>query len=191
MLPLLNFFLKFIYRLQTYVSARFVASCNLLNLFGSSIAVGHVGKLLVVNFFCQQVSDVEFQFQVAAKLLGKREVDGVARHLVAVGHSCIGVVARASFASSHTDDSFSYAVVEQGNVHLEWLVLIEESGVDEVGRLSLHGSVLLFGSFLKLHLALDQGSIERPAEVAKTYEVETLADIQLYSVVVGTLGVLV
>ena len=25
--------------------------------------------------------DVEFQFQVAAKLLGKREVDGVARHL--------------------------------------------------------------------------------------------------------------
>ena len=68
LLPLQNFFLKFIYRLQTYVSARFVASCNLLNPFGSSIAVGHVGKLLVVNFFCQQVSDVEFQFQVNAKL---------------------------------------------------------------------------------------------------------------------------
>ena len=29
MLPLQNFFLKFIYRLQTYVSARFVASCIL------------------------------------------------------------------------------------------------------------------------------------------------------------------
>ena len=69
MLPLLNFFLKFIYRLQTYVSARFVASCNLLNLFGSSIAVGHVGKLLVVNLFCQPLEDrLDLLIHVAQKI---------------------------------------------------------------------------------------------------------------------------
>ena len=53
-----------------------------------------------------------------AEFLSQREIDGVARHLVAVRHSGIGVIACAPLASAHTDDSLAYAVVEQGDIHL-------------------------------------------------------------------------
>ena len=40
-----------------------------------------------------------------------------------------------ALASAHTDDSLAYAVVEQGDIHLQWLVFIEDTGIDKVWRL--------------------------------------------------------
>ena len=73
--------------MQSDVSAWLVASRNLFYLFLAAVAVGYIGKLLVIELFCQEVSYVELQLQVIAELLGEREVDGVARHLVAMRHS--------------------------------------------------------------------------------------------------------
>ena len=55
---------------------------------------------------------------MVSEFLSQREVDGVTGHLVAVRHSGVGVIACASLASAHTDDSLAYAVVEQGDIHL-------------------------------------------------------------------------
>ena len=106
-------------------------------------------------------------------------------------HSGVGVIARASLASAHTDDSFAYAVVEQGDIHLQRLILIEDAGVDKVWRLTLHRSVFLLRSLLKLHLALNQGTVERPAEILQSYESEILSDVQFHTVIVGTLCILI
>ena len=128
---------------------------------------------------------------MVAEFLSQREIDGVAGHLVAVRHSGIGVIACASLASAHTDDSLAYAVVEQGDIHLQRLVLIEDAGVDEVWRLTLHRSVFFFRTLFKLNLALDEGTVKRPAEILQSYESEILSDIQLHTIIVGTLCILI
>ena len=55
---------------------------------------------------------------MAAELLGEGEVDGVARHLVAVRHACVVVIAGGTLAAAYTYDALADAVVKQGNIEL-------------------------------------------------------------------------
>ena len=128
---------------------------------------------------------------MATPFLSHRQVYRVARHLVAVRHTGVVIACRAALASSHTNYAFAYAVVEQSHIELVSFVLVEETGVDEIRRLSLHGSVLLLRSFLKSHLALYQRTVERPAEVAQSDERQVFPYIQLHTIVGCALGVLV
>ena len=108
-----------------------------------AVVIVDLGKLLVVDTLGKEVAYVELQLPMAAPLLAYGEVDGVARHLVAVRNTGVVVACRAALTTAYADDALAYAVVEQGYVELKGGVLVEDAGVDEIWRLALHGAVLL------------------------------------------------
>ena len=95
-----------------------------------------------------------------AKTFGGCQVEHVSRHLIAVGHPGIFVAACSSLAATHTDDALANTVVEQTDIELLLLVFVEQSCIDQVRTLSLHGAVLLLGSLGKLHTAVYQCAVE-------------------------------
>ena len=135
--------LKVHHRTQADVTTRFILAGDLYDFTGLSVGIGHLRELLVGHLLRQQVAQVSLDLDVLAKLLRDTQVDHVSRHLIAIRHTGIVLAAGASLATTYTDDTFTDAVIEQGDVQLGCLVLIEESGVDQVGRLSLHRAVLV------------------------------------------------
>lgn len=67
---------------------------------------------------------------------------------------------RTAVAVAYTDDTFSDTVVEYGGVPSLIRIVIEETRVDEVRRLPLHGTVYIIATFFKLYFALDPCAIE-------------------------------
>ena len=128
---------------------------------------------------------------MAAKLLGEGQVDDITGHLVRVGHAGIVFTSRRPFAAAHTDDAFSDTVVEQRGIDLPGIVFIEESCVDEIGRLSLHGAVLVARTGGEVDARVDERSVEGEREVGQTDKGEVFADIEFHTEVVGTLCILV
>ena len=70
-------------------------------------------------------------------------------------------------------------------------VFIEESGVYQIRRLSLHWSVFVARTFWEVHPRVDERTVEREREVSQSYEGEVFAYVEFQSDVVGTLGVFI
>ena len=128
---------------DTDITTRFVLTGDLLYLTCLAIRSCHLGKLFVAHLLRQQVADIGFQFDVFAKTFREGQIDHVTRHLVAIRYAGIFLTATASFATSHTDDAFTDPVIQQGYLQLLRIETVKESCIDQVGRLSLHGPVLV------------------------------------------------
>ena len=57
--------------------------------------------------------------------------------------------------ASDADDPFADAVVKYGGRKPDFIVLVEQAGVDQVGRLSLHRAVVLDAVRGEVNVALD------------------------------------
>ena len=71
------------------------------------------------------------------------------------------------------------------------VVGVEEPRVDEVGRLSLHGSRQFARAFWEEHAATDKGTVEGELEAAHAHETEVFAQVYLCAVTESAVGVLV
>ena len=64
------------------------------------------------------------------KALAGRQVEDVARHLVAVRHPDVSRSVAATRGASHAHDALANAVVEQVDRELQWLIVVEDSRID-------------------------------------------------------------
>lgn len=94
------------------VTSWLVLSSYLLEFLRPSVVVGDGGELLVEYALVDEVADGEFQFEAFPQPLSEGDVDGIARHLVAVGHSDVLFAFGTALVTSHTDDALADAVVE-------------------------------------------------------------------------------
>ena len=144
----------------------------------------HIGELLKRDLLVEEVSDGEFDLQ-RTKALAGRQVEGVARHLVAVRHPDVSRSVAATRGASHAHDALANAVVEQVDRELQWLIVVEDSRIDQIGRLSLHGAIVLIATRGKPHTAMNERPVETPGEVFQSDEAELLAYVELQPVIVG------
>ena len=163
----------------------------MLDLTGGAVGEGGVRQLLVNDFLAYDIAGGEADSPVVAEGFGEVEVEGVVGHLVGVGYGDGIVAACESDAAPDTDETFADTVVEDGATPAGALVGVEETRIDEVGRLSLHGAGGLAGALGELHAALDKRTVERKLEAAHTHESEVFAEVEFQPVGVGTVGVLV
>ena len=80
-------------------------------------------------------------------------------------------VACAAQAAPYTDNAFTDAVVEYGGIPSVFGLLIEESRVDQVGRLPLHRTVFFFRTGFKIYVTFYQCTIQAEAEVFHADEI--------------------
>ena len=163
----------------------------MLDLAGGAVGEGGVCQLLVNDFLANDIAGGEADGPVVAEGLGEVEVERVVGHLVGVGYGDGIIAACESDAAPDTDEAFADTVVEDGATPAGALVGVEETRVDEVWRLSLHGAGGLAGALGELHAALDKRTVERELEAAHTHESEVFAEVEFQPVGVGTVGVLV
>lgn len=128
---------------------------------------------------------------MCAKSFGEVEVEGVVWHLVGVGYGDGIVAAHESDTAPYTDKAFSDAVVEDGATPSGALVGVEDPRVDEVRRLSLHGSCRLAGTLGKEDTAAYECAVEGELEPAHAHERQIFAEVEFQAVGVGAVGVLV
>lgn len=128
---------------------------------------------------------------MCAESFGEVEVEGVVWHLVGVRYGDGIVAAHESDTAPNTDKAFSDAVVEDGATPSSALVGVEDPRVDEVRRLSLHGSCRLAGTLGKEDTAAYECAVEGELEPAHAHERQVFAEVEFQSVGVGAVGVLV
>ncbi len=147
--------------------------------------------MLVNDFLTDGIACGEAQYPVFAERLREVEVECIVWHLVGVGYGDGIIAARESDAPPDTNEAFADAVVEDGATPASAPVGVEEPRVDEVRRLSLHGSCRLAGTLGKEDTAAYECAVEGELEPAHAHERQVFAEVEFQAVGVGSVGVLV
>ncbi len=176
---------------EVEVASRTVLAGNLFDDLALSGLGGYIVELHEGYLVGQQVADTQFYLPVFLGFPGETQVDDITRHLVGVGYAHGLFVARAAEVAAHTGDAFAYAVVEEGGGDTALFVAVRETGVDEVGRLALHGAVFFAVALGKLYKALDEGAVEDEVERGHSHEGEVLAQVYFESVAICAVGIAV
>src|SRR3712207_395964 len=117
------------------------------------------------------------------------EVDHVAVHFVRVGDVYRIFSAHCSHRAPYADNPFPYPVIEQAEVDLRLWMLIEQSGVDEVRRLPLHGSVSLLCAIIEVDSTFNQCSVEGACKVPESDKSKVFPYIHFHTQAISALGV--
>ena len=155
-----------------------------------ALRVPEARKLHEADRVAEQVARGGLRLEPFAEALADRQIERVARHLVHVRDIAVERVASARADPADADDSFADAVVENAGREADPAVLVKQSGVDQIGRLSLHRPVVFAALLAEQNLAFDPSGVQRQHEIVHADERKAFPEIDLDAVVAGRAGVL-
>ena len=141
-------------------------------------------KLALGIILVQQVAGKELDFPMLANAFLEAERQIVARHLVNVRDILIRVLEHLA----HRQDAAAVTPVHQAQHPA--LVLVEQTGIDQVRRLPLHGAVAVEVLVPETHLAVNPSRVHHQGEVLELHEVEALSQFQFHAGGIGEVGIL-
>ena len=147
-------------------------------------------KLHEADRVAEQVARGGLRFEPFAEALADRQLERVARLLVHVRGIAVERVASARADPADADDSFADAVVENAGREADPAVLVKQSGVDQIGRLSLHRPVVFAAVLAEQNLAFDPSGVQRQHEIVHADERKAFPEIDLDAVEADRAGVL-
>ena len=140
------------------------------------------------HLFGHDVPHGAAQFEHGVQAHGESEVEQVARTFIQVGDVVVDAVAP---HAPQPDNPLPDAVVEQAKAKRAIRHPVKQPGIDDVGRLSLHGAVVVVAVGLKVHPAVDERQIEGGGEMRQPHKVELFPQVYLDAVVGGAVCVFV